>query len=665
MKHSLDRQELTCLFHLQRWDELLQGLDGIDLAAARDPELWFFYARAQRGLGQPELGYLALAEAMALDPASLDLRFEAVVALQQQQQWSTALDLLEAPEASSALQLPLVRLYRARCWAHLGAALQAEQELTALQQEPGLDLLLLGQALVEVSLQLGDLAKAKFCLARALELVGDQPNEELALLQIDLLAADWNSDQRPVLDQLQQNYLHSCRVQLAAAKLLQRHLLVDSAAAILRQAVEVYDCSGCLGRQWLELLASTGQLALLRQWMAKANAIFPFQEPRLFEAQCLINLNRDTEALALLAEAPNDHDVLALRALLQARSGAYEASLLTRRELMRVQPNSADLAYQLAFELLRLGQWEEGWHWYEERFLCSYASTFVPPGITPRQSGLSPAGQHVLVFAEQGFGDAIMLASMLPDLCQVAQSVCLFVQPRLAPLLQSSFPVIRVISALTESEFASFDACYGIGSLGKFFRTSQSDFPGSAYLHVPAADLAEWKQQLNRLGPLPKIGVAWKGGGHLQQHQRRSLELFDLLPILQCGDVNWINLQYRHSPQELEQFQQAHGVSIHHFDGITEDLLQTAALTQALDLVITVQQTALHIAGAIGTEAWVMVPVAPEWRYGTERSQMPWYSSVELFRQESLGDWSSPIQMVQSRLVDWLSAFAGQNEATS
>ena len=117
--------------------------------------------------------------------------------------------------------------------------------------------------------------------------------------------------------------------------------------------------------------------------------------------------------------------------------------------------------------------------------------------------------------------------------------------------------------------------------------------------------------------------------------------------------------------QELEQLQQAHGVSIHHFDGITEDLLQTAALTQALDLVITVQQTALHIAGAVGTEAWVMVPVAPEWRYGTEGSQMPWYSSVELFRQESLGDWSTPIQMVQSRLVDWLAAFAGQNEATS
>ena len=85
------------------------------------------------------------------------------------------------------------------------------------------------------------------------------------------------------------------------------------------------------------------------------------------------------------------------------------------------------------------------------------------------------------------------------------------------------------------------------------------------------------------------------------------------------------------------------------------------SLTQALDLVITVQQTALHIAGAIGTEAWVMVPVAPEWRYGTAGSSMPWYSSVELFRQASLGDWSGPIQAVQSRLVDWLAAPASQN----
>ena len=375
-----------------------------------------------------------------------------------------------------------------------------------------------------------------------------------------------------------------------------------------------------------------------------------------------MNLNRDSEALALLADASNHHEVLAMRALLQARAGSYEASLSSRRELLRQQPNSADLAYQLAFDLLRLGQWGEGWLLYEQRFGCSYASTFVPPGIVPRNCGLKPDGKNVLVFSEQGFGDAIMLASMIPDLCKIARSVCLFVQPRLVPLFQASFPVVRVISAVDESEFGLFDACYGIGSLGQFFRRFTADFPGNSYLHVPDADLAHWRQCLQQLGPAPKIGLAWKGGGHLQQHQRRSLELIDLLPVLQAGDVNWINLQYRHSQAELDQIKEAHGVMIHHFDGITEDLLQTAALTQALDLVITVQQTALHIAGAIGTEAWVMVPLAPEWRYGTAGSSMPWYSSVELFRQASLGDWSGPIQAVQSKLVDWLAAPASQNE---
>ena len=662
MKDSLDRHQLIALLHQQRWDDLLHALSACDLAAARDPELWFFHARAHRGLGQPELGYSALAEAMALDPVSLDLRLEAVVALQQQLQWSTALSLLDAPEAAAACQLPLARLYRVRCWAQLGLALQAEQELIALQQEPGLDLLLLGQVLVEVSLQLGDLPRAKFCLTRAFELVGDKPNEELALLQIDLIAAEWSARQVVALNHIQKTYVDSTRVQLAAARLLQRHLFIDSAAAILQRAVQRYGCVGCLGRQWLDLLASTGELSGLRHWLSLSGQLFPYQEPVLLEAQCLMNLNRDSEALALLADASNHHEVLAMRALLQARAGSYEASLSSRRELLRQQPNSADLAYQLAFDLLRLGQWDEGWQLYEQRFGCSYASTFVPPGIVPRNTGVKPDGKDVLVFSEQGFGDAIMLGSMIPDLCNIARSVCLFVQPRLAPLFQASFPDVRVISAVDESEFGLFDACYGIGSLGQFFRRSTSDFPGNLYLHVPEADLVHWRQRLQQLGPEPKIGLAWKGGGHLQQHQRRSLELIDLLPVLQVGDVSWINLQYRHSQEELDHINEARGVTIHHFDGITEDLLQTAALTQALDLVITVQQTALHIAGAIGTEAWVMVPVAPEWRYGTAGSSMPWYSSVELFRQASLGDWSGPIQAVQSRLVDWLAALASQNE---
>ena len=132
--------------------------------------------------------------------------------------------------------------------------------------------------------------------------------------------------------------------------------------------------------------------------------------------------------------------------------------------------------------------------------------------------------------------------------------------------------------------------------------------------------------------------------------------------MLQLEGVTWVNLQYDHDPMELDQLAADHGVHIHHFKGVTADLLATAALTAQLDLVITVQQTAAHIAGAIGTPAWVLLPRSAEWRYGMQGSQMPWYNSVELFRQSSPGDWSVPIKAIQSRLGAWLAEPAGQNE---
>ena len=108
-----------------------------------------------------------------------------------------------------------------------------------------------------------------------------------------------------------------------------------------------------------------------------------------------------------------------------------------------------------------------------------------------------------------------------------------------------------------------------------------------------------------------------------------------------------------------------HGWNIHHFDGIAEDMFQTAALTQVLDLVITVQQTALHVAGSVGTKSLVLLPVGPEWRYGVRGPSMPWYSSVELFRQKHPDEWSHPLSSIQERLAALVSAFDGQNVASS
>jgi hypothetical protein len=170
------------------------------------------------------------------------------------------------------------------------------------------------------------------------------------------------------------------------------------------------------------------------------------------------------------------------------------------------------------------------------------------------------------------------------------------------------------------------------------------------YLQIPPSEQRRWRDRLSALPPGLRVGLAWRGGGSLGPRWRRSLRLDQLEPLLRQPGVCWVNLQHRHDPSERAAFEARTGVSLATFDGVGDDLLATAALTQALDLVICVQQTSLHLAGALGTPAWVLLPRVAEWRYGIAGSSMPWYASVELFRQPTTGCWEPVIADVASRL---------------
>ena len=663
MAASPDHRLLLRCFEQRRWADLLEALGHHDLHALQDPELWFLFARSYRGMGMPELGYEAMQKAIRLDPDAPGLRIEASAALIEQGQWSAAWDLLTGSAMASCAHWPEVQLLRARCMTHLGAVKEAEQQLLALQGQAHTDLVALGIALAEVNLTLGDFEKARFCFARASQLA--PADLELSLLEIDLLAADWSLSHLPRLRQLEQEFPDEPRLLVKVARLLRRHLQLGDARQVLEAAVARHGCLGALGYAWLQCLLAQADLPELQKCLASQPEVWPPVEPLMLEAECLLALDRDQEASQLLGLLAPDGQVLALRAQLLRRDNDHDGCLAMMRQIQQSNPDSSDFAYQLAFQLLSMRRWKEGWLMYERRFGCSFASSFLPPGFYPKNSDRYPEGLKVLVFMEQGFGDAIMLASMLPDLIEVAAHVTVMVPPRLEPLFRHAFPDSEVLTRVDETCFDGMEACYGIGSLGQFFRLSDSDFSGNAYLQLSNSLVFPHSSRLSELPCGVNIGLAWRGGGHIQQHRRRSLELMDLLPILTISGANWINLQYRHSQDELDSFQDRYGIQIHHFEGITEDLLETAALTQSLDLVITVQQTALHVAGAVGTTAWVMVPVAPEWRYGIEGSAMPWYGSVELFRQSALGDWSTPIHQIRQRLEAFVAERIRQNESIS
>jgi len=267
--------------------------------------------------------------------------------------------------------------------------------------------------------------------------------------------------------------------------------------------------------------------------------------------------------------------------------------------------------------------------------------------------------KRLLVYAEQGLGDQIMFASCLPDLLDRVGGCVIECAPRLAPIFRRSFPTATIkpqarddarLASLVEA--ARFDYQVAIGSLPGYFRRNWSDFPQhNGYLHADAARVAYWKDRLDALGPGLKVGISWFGGVASTRRAARSTQLQDWLPVLSQASCSFVSLQYGDVSGELETVSGEHQVNIHRWSAANDDYDETAALVTALDLVISVQTAVVHLAGALGKPAWVLVPAVAEWRYLQSGDSMPWYPSLRLFRRRCANGWESVIAAVSVELA--------------
>jgi hypothetical protein len=300
-----------------------------------------------------------------------------------------------------------------------------------------------------------------------------------------------------------------------------------------------------------------------------------------------------------------------------------------------------------------LGEFEEGWREHEWRWAAGAGS--FPEAIGPRWTPSdAPPGAGVRVYAEQGIGDEIMFASMLPDLQRTGARVVAKADARLLPLFRRSFAGIafepRADTEAEQSPAARTDFCIAAGSLGLHFRRAAADFPGTPYL---VADRARARALRARLqdGRL-LCGLSWWTASRANG-RARSPEPPLWAPLLGVQGVRFVSLQYdaaaagrdqlvRHCPAGL--------VEVASIDP-KADLDGLAALIEALDLVITIGNSTAHLAGALGKAAWVLLPSAPEWRWLQGRDDSPWYRSVRLFRQPRRGDWSAVFERVAAALA--------------
>lgn len=315
---------------------------------------------------------------------------------------------------------------------------------------------------------------------------------------------------------------------------------------------------------------------------------------------------------------------------------------------LKEAPGVPQVEFNRGLAYLEQGRWQEGWRGFHTGFRDGARSTRTYRNI-PEWDG-SP-GKTVIVWGEQGIGDEIMFASCIPDLMAISKKVIFDCHPRLVRTFERSFPGVEVhgtrktLVGIDWVEQCGADASICVATLPMWFRKRDQEFPGTPFLK------AESRAMEPKRDTRPRIGISWAGGAKQTRADLRSIPLRAFEPILRAVDANWYSLQY--TPEAagdvclLEQETMFH---VKHYPDWVQhtDYDRTMSFIASLDLVISVCTTAVHAAGSLGVPCWVLVPSKPAWRYA--RPIMPWYASVELWRQRPGEEWERVIARVAGEL---------------
>lgn len=346
--------------------------------------------------------------------------------------------------------------------------------------------------------------------------------------------------------------------------------------------------------------------------------------------------------------APTDPAVALNAYAIYFELGDMPAFDAVRQAFRRGDYSLEQTGFALAVVELAQDHYEEGFRLFEERYKMTEAPRYLNSGLfaLPRWQGEDLASKHLLISAEQGLGDTIQMARYLPELNRLgAAGVVMETQPETLTLLQHNFPHIQMVERKYGIAPAlHFDLWVGAMSLPTLLGTSASTVPGQAsYLHVPPEAAGYWRTRVTELARAnrPKIGLAWSGQPTHRSDRRRSIPFAQMMQVVRACDASFFALQ-THVPE-------IHPANLISISDEMVTLADTAALIAEMDWVITVDTSVVHLAGAIGKEAWLLLPYRYEWRWSLNGESNHWYDSVKVLRQQRLGDWDGVLADVFDR----------------
>ncbi|MBC8750744.1 MULTISPECIES: tetratricopeptide repeat protein [Paraburkholderia] len=370
---------------------------------------------------------------------------------------------------------------------------------------------------------------------------------------------------------------------------------------------------------------------------------------RFTRGRVLLETHRYDESLEdfarVLATAPRDkfahfHRGNALRALRR-----HEEAKEAYAQAIEIDPDYV-LAHCLrAFLCLSIGDFEAGWAEYEWRWRDAQLDTSRREFAQPRWTRDRPvADRTILLYAEQGLGDTLQFCRYVSLVKALGARVILESPTELKALLES----LDGVDALVErgAPLPPFDLHCPLLSLPLEFQTDIPTIPSDVpYLQADRVRVERWRERLGPSGR-PRVGLVWSGNPKHLNDRNRSMALTDLLPLLDDA-YEWVSLQkvIRDEDQAALASSPIRSVGEH-----LSDFADTAALTQLMDCVVSVDTSAAHLAGALGRPLIVMLPHTPDFRWLLEREDSPWYPTARLYRQPEAGKWAPVVEQIRAAL---------------
>lgn len=368
-------------------------------------------------------------------------------------------------------------------------------------------------------------------------------------------------------------------------------------------------------------------------------------------ASACVRLARHDEAARLVAEAlaqePGHATALNLRVVCLTEDLRLSEAEAAARDALRVHPEDADLHWSLAIALLLQGKLAEGWREHRWRWRTSVMATSAPAArAEPPWRGEPLAGRSIVLVSEQGLGDAIQCLRFVPAVARLAGRVLVQAHPKLHGLLADLPPNCEVLDPATpvraDLHCALMDLPEGLGT--------QLEELGQAvpYLRADPAKVAHWTPRVRDGSPRLHVGLAWSGNAAHTNDRQRSIPLARFADLL-SADARFVAVQ-----TDLRASDQAAADALPLVlepSRALDDFADTAAMLAALDLVITVDSSVAHLAGALGRPTWLLLPYCPDWRWMVGRDDSPWYPGMRLFRQPRRGDWETVLRNVRVALA--------------